>query len=95
MKDWRGVPIEVGSLVVYPVRRGSSMWLVEGVVHSLHPAQNPDAASYWERDEDWVEVQRRRELYYGKLDEVDPKLVRVGLRLLTVLEPPRHEEGLR
>lgn len=89
MKDWRGIPIEVGSKVVYPVRRGSSMWLVEGMVRGLHPAQNPNAVSYWERDEDWVEVERQREQSYGRVEEVDSKFVRVGLRLLTVLEPPR------
>lgn len=29
MKDFRGREIKVGHLLVYPVRRGSSMWLSE------------------------------------------------------------------
>lgn len=32
MKDWRGVPIRVGSRVVYPGRHGSSLWMNEGEV---------------------------------------------------------------
>jgi len=37
MKDWRGTPIKVGSTVVYPSRKGSSLWMIEGVVQSLTP----------------------------------------------------------
>jgi hypothetical protein len=32
MKDWRGNAIEPGSLVVYPGRHASHMWMVEGEV---------------------------------------------------------------
>jgi len=35
VKDWRGTPIEVGALVVYPSRTGSSMWITEGQVVSV------------------------------------------------------------
>lgn len=34
-KDWRGTPIEVGSIVVYPGRASSSMWMNEGEVVGL------------------------------------------------------------
>jgi hypothetical protein len=30
--DWRGTPIQVGALVVYPGRQSSSMWMVEAEV---------------------------------------------------------------
>lgn len=32
MKDWRGTPIEVGSVIVYPGRHGSSHWVTEAEV---------------------------------------------------------------
>ena len=37
MKDWRGTPIVVGSTVVYPSRKGSSLWMTEGTVIGLKP----------------------------------------------------------
>lgn len=33
--DWRGVPIEVGAVVVYPSRQSSSTWMNEGVVETV------------------------------------------------------------
>lgn len=32
MKDWRGRDVVPGSVIVYPGRQGSSMWLMEAVV---------------------------------------------------------------
>lgn len=32
VKDFRGKTIEAGSIIVYPVRRGSNMWLNQAVV---------------------------------------------------------------
>jgi hypothetical protein len=32
LKDWRGVPMNVGDTVVYPVRQSSSMWMEEGEI---------------------------------------------------------------
>jgi len=86
MRDWRGTPIKQGCKVVYPGRHGSNSWMNEGEVVELHPAKNPNATSYWERDKDWVEVRRLREQSYNSPDAVDPKIVKVGLRLLTVVE---------
>lgn len=37
MKDWRGTPIVNGSIVVYPSRQGSSLWMSEGEVVGLKP----------------------------------------------------------
>ena len=33
--DWRGNEIKVGSVVVYPSRSGSSLWMNEGIVVSV------------------------------------------------------------
>ena len=32
MNDWRGTPIARGSIIVYPGRQSSSMWMVEAEV---------------------------------------------------------------
>lgn len=34
-KDWRGTPIKVGSVVVYPSRQSSSLWMSQGEVVSI------------------------------------------------------------
>lgn len=34
-KDWRGTRIAVGSVVVYPSREASRMWMTEGEVVSV------------------------------------------------------------
>lgn len=35
--DFRGNTINEGDTVIYPVRKGSGMWLNSGVVKELHP----------------------------------------------------------
>lgn len=35
LQDWRGTPIGVGSVIVYPGRHGNSMWLTEGKVTEI------------------------------------------------------------
>lgn len=40
-RDWRGVPVEVGSRIVYPVRRSSRAWMVEAEVLEILP-HGPD-----------------------------------------------------
>lgn len=35
MKDWRGIPIVPGSIIVYPGRQSSHMWMVEAEVLSV------------------------------------------------------------
>lgn len=37
MKDWRGTSIKVGSIVVYPSRKGAKLWMTQGIVISLNP----------------------------------------------------------
>jgi hypothetical protein len=40
----RGVSLSLGSHIVYPVRRGSTMWLVEAVIESIHPQEGENKA---------------------------------------------------
>lgn len=35
MRDWRGNRIEIGSLIVYPQRQSSHMWMVEAKVTEI------------------------------------------------------------
>lgn len=37
MKDWRGTPIHLGAIVVYPSRQGSRLWMSEGEVVGIRP----------------------------------------------------------
>lgn len=38
--DWRGVPIEVGAIVVFPSRQGSNVWMNERIVVSVELNNN-------------------------------------------------------
>ncbi len=44
LQDWRDIPIEIGSKIVYPSRRSSSLWMTEGVVTDITRIQVP----YWD-----------------------------------------------
>lgn len=35
MRDWRGNPVSVGSVIVYPQRHSSHMWMVEARVEEI------------------------------------------------------------
>jgi hypothetical protein len=35
VRDWRGTPINTWSVVVYPSRQGSQLWMTEGNVVSI------------------------------------------------------------
>lgn len=86
MTDWRGVEIKVGDTVVYPVRHGSSMWMVEGEIVELHPIIDRRWNTAMKRLDliqvGGVTVERRRDSYDEK---VDPKRVKVGFKRLTVV----------
>jgi hypothetical protein len=55
--DWRGTPIQVGSVVVYPSRTGSSLWVNEGVVESVGWLNQP---SYYHNPRPYVAGTVRR-----------------------------------
>jgi len=90
MKDWRGTEVEVGSIVVYPVRGGSHMHMAEGIVTELQLM----TADRW----DWNQkkmvptevgvVKVRRTLtsgYVGDVIEDDGKRYWVGIYNPTVV----------
>lgn len=86
MKDWRGVEVEPGDVVIYATRHGSIMTIVEGKVlsvelkkHPLYGREPAEEAVVEVTNDSWrIFVPRRRP-------------VRVGRRYLTVLS----KSGLR
>ena len=81
MNDWRGTPIYEGDTVLYPVRHGSSQWMVEGVVKELHPSETHDV----------VTVERQfKSTYSTGSKPVEPRMVDVRTRLVAVV-PQRPE----
>lgn len=42
MQDWRGTELKVGSIVVYPGRHSSGLWMNEGVVEQIIPHQTEE-----------------------------------------------------
>jgi hypothetical protein len=46
VRDWRGVPIEIGSRIVYPTRHGSSMDIKEAEVLEIHPCDDDSNPRY-------------------------------------------------
>lgn len=62
--DWRGTLISEGSTIVYPVRQGSSMWMVEATVlfvHSETLTVQPTKRSWpmdWDIPTKWFAISR-------------------------------------
>jgi hypothetical protein len=79
MKDWRGVEIHVGDLVVYPGRQGSSMWMVEAEVVELIPGRPNVQVPHG------LKVRRLRE-WGWKGDEIDHKVVSVEAGRVAVVK---------
>lgn len=82
LTDWRGRKLELGTKVTYPVRHGSSMWLVEGEIASL-----PNVNLQGEMKGPLL-IRRLREMYsyYRAPNEVPPRTVDVESRLVTVVD---------
>lgn len=49
VKDWRGTELKVGSIIVYPVRQSSSMWVNEATVISFEEIK-PETTRTWETE---------------------------------------------
>ena len=69
--DWRGHEIKAGSVVVYPQRQSSSMWMVEAVVEKIHPIEKFSGTSWVElhvrlirtsRGDEWKSVTGKRSI---------------------------------
>lgn len=84
MKDWRGTPIEPGSIIVYPGRQSSSMWMVEAEVLEIFQD--------W-RWTDFVWTLRVQPLRVGRYGERSLKPVKVtALERVTVIDHVRDQE---
>lgn len=75
--DWRGVPVEIGSVVVYPTRRGSNTYVVEAEVVDVSE-RFVDVARYYEKAN-----------YSDQRKAVKPRVVTVPLTLVTVVRDVR------
>ena len=86
MKDWRGVEVEPGDVVIYATRQGSSMTIVEGKVLSVELEKHPPYGRE-PGEEAIVEVTSDSSWYFHPRK----RPARVGRRYLTVLS----KSGLR
>lgn len=84
MNDWRGTPIEPGSLIVYPGRHSSSMWMVEAEV--LEILQD----WHWDRFVWALKVQPLRQGTYGRTNMKPVKIT--ALERVTVIGHVRDLE---
>ncbi len=83
LKDWRGTPMEPGSIIVYPGRHSSSMWMVEAEI--LQIIQEPEYS--WGGQLVWkVQVQPLRQGTYSRESKTPVKLK--ALERITVLRGP-------
>lgn len=68
-KDIRGIEIEVGDIIVYPGRGGSSLWMNKGVVTDIEIKMVPQY-NYWGKpplpDVEQVTLKLTREQYNYK-----------------------------
>ena len=92
LKDWRGNDIEPGSLIVYPGRHSSSMWMVEAEVLEWVEITSP--YSTWETPVPALRVQPLRQGRYGQSESrVDKKPVTLtALERVTVVGHVRDLE---
>lgn len=77
MLDWRGTELRVGSRVIYPVRKSSSMWVTEAtVVQIQEDFIEKFSHSWWERSLTVVPVAggRKRKIAYERATVVEPSV---------------------
>lgn len=103
MKDWRGVEVKRGSIVVYPVRLSSHQWMVEGIVIEVFPREgkrwNLNVRKMEPFEDGSVKVQRTLTSDMGASSDIaqDPEFgyvikdtgrrYMIQLKNLTVVEP--------
>lgn len=73
LKDWRGKPIEVGTRIVYPGRRGSLIWMTEAEVVEI----GEEIPGYSSVPVPFLKVKRLRMATYGGALVVGQKLVKL------------------
>lgn len=85
MKDWRGIKIEPGSLIVYPGRAGAHHWMMEARVIELIEID------HWGVKQPGLLVQPLRQGTYGRTNMKPVRLT--ALERVTVI-PQCTEEVL-
>lgn len=84
MKDWRGTPIVNGSIVVYPGRQGSNVWLNEARVLMA----GVDGKDWRGNDKPILIVERLRESHFGTRDVDNKQVTLRRISNVTVVAPP-------
>lgn len=80
MKDWRGTDILPGSIIVYPGRASSHMWMIEAEVLELI------TIDHWGEETPGIRVQPLRQGTFGRTDMKPVKLI--ALERVTVISEP-------
>jgi len=80
IKDWRGTPIVLDAIVVYPGRHRSHMWMMEGKVVSIFQDWQ------WGTFKWAIKVQPLRQGAYGRTNMSPVKLT--ALERVTVVDSP-------
>lgn len=83
LKDFRGTPIVAGSVIVYPGRQSSSLWMTEAVVKEVATRQT------WRKEVPVLLVQPT--FTTGYRDTPDAKNVVIERIERVVVVPPRKE----
>lgn len=81
--DWRGTPIVPGSIVVYPGRQSSHMWMIEAEVLELIEIY------HWGDIQKGIRVQPLRQGTYGRTNMKPVRLT--ALERITVIKSPSEE----
>lgn len=86
MKDWRGTDIKQGSIIVYPGRQSSHMWMVEAEVIEIIQTE------HWGVMQTGLLVQPIRQGRYGRANMKPVKLT--ALEKITVIEECKKPKTL-
>jgi hypothetical protein len=86
VNDWRGTPIKKGSIIVYPGRQSSAMWMVEAEVLEVTTVE------HWNTSIPALLVQPLRAGFFGRTNK---KPVRItAIERVTVLPKCQEEKWL-
>lgn len=83
MRDWRGTVVEVGTVIVYPQRHGSALWVVEAQVDEIGERELDDGKVIpfiraTAMDATWTHRIAARKVILTALDRVTVVRPRVG-----------------
>lgn len=85
LKDFRGTPITVGSVIVYPGRQSSSLWMTEAVVEEIITR-----TSWNDREVPALRVRPTLTTGYPEIPDSGGKIVVIEQVGRIVVVPPRE-----